>query len=130
MITGIHHLTFLVRDLDASLGPWSALLDQTPRFDTLAERGVITARFLLGTTWLVLAQPVGSESIPARHLAKHGEGFFLLSFAVPDLVQGETDLALAGIAMQGSARRGVEGWPIQDINPSLFSGVQLQLCGI
>ena len=119
---GIHHINFLVRDLDAAelryrklLGLGAALREELP------GRGVMTARFRLGDTWLVLVQPVGDEGEPARMLRERGEGFMLLSLGVDDLdaargVLGE-DL--------GEERRGLEGWRVADLGDCLGANLQL-----
>ena len=77
---GIHHINFLVRDLDAAELRYRQLLGLGPALrEALPGRGVMTARFRLGATWLVLVQPIGDEGEPARLLRERGEGFMLLS---------------------------------------------------
>lgn len=122
MIHGLHHLTVLVRDLDASLASWSALLGP-PHFEDLPARGVRTARFPLGTAWLVLAEPSDPAGHPARHLAEHGEGVFIVSLAVADL-----DTTDASLPRHGPPRRGLANWSLQDLDPAAFNHVSLQLC--
>lgn len=123
MITGLHHLTVLVRDLDAAIAPWSALLGP-PVFEDLPARGVRTARFPLGTVWLVLAEPVDATGLPAQHLARHGEGVFVVSLTVPDLEATAT----RDLPAHGPPRAGLDGWSVQDLDPAAFNGVGLQLC--
>ena len=86
MAHAIHHLNFIVRELDQAVPAWERLRGMpVARRDELTERGVITARFRLGDTWLVLVQPTRADSVPGRFLAAHGEGFFLLSLGVASL---------------------------------------------
>jgi methylmalonyl-CoA/ethylmalonyl-CoA epimerase len=125
MVHSIHHLNFIVRDLDAAVPAWERLLGVTvARRDELVERGVIAARFRLGDAWLVLVQPTRDDSVPGRFLAAHGEGFFLLSLGV-DSLAAELD-RLGDAAFQGPARTGAEGWQVRDLDPLAVSGVQLQ----
>ncbi len=126
MAHGIHHLNFIVRDLDATVPIWEKLLGMpVARRDELTERGVIAARFRLGETWLVLVQPTRTDSVPGRFLAAHGEGFFLLSLGVDSL---SDELARLGdAAFSGPVRTGAEGWQVRDLNRALLDGVQLQL---
>ncbi len=127
-ISGIHHINFLVRDLDEAEERYRALLGLGPAIrGELAGRGVLTARFRLGESWLVLVQPTGEEGEPARMLREQGEGFMLLSLRVDDL-----DAAVAGARAAGgevgAERTGLEGWRIADLAPADTFGAQLQLC--
>lgn len=126
MAHGIHHLNFIVRDLDAAVPVWEKLLGvPVARRDVLTERGVIAARFRLGETWLVLVQPTRPDSVPGRFLAAHGEGFFLLSLGVESLAGEQARLGDA--AFSGPVRTGADGWQVRDLNRALVAGVQLQL---
>ncbi len=125
MVNGIHHLNFIVRDLEASLPAWERLLGcEATRRDALPERGVVAARFRLGPTWLVLVQPTRTDSVPGRFLAEHGEGFFLLSFAVDSLAAEEERLGEAAFA--SVPRPGADGWQVRDLAPGP-NGAHLQL---
>jgi methylmalonyl-CoA/ethylmalonyl-CoA epimerase len=125
MAESIHHLNFIVRNLDASIPVWERLLGRpVARRDELQERGAIAARFRLGDTWLVLVQPTRADSVPGRFLAAHGEGFFLLSFSVESL--GHERERLGDATFSGPLRAGVDGWQVRDVDPGLVGGIQLQ----
>ena len=127
MTQRIHHINFLVRDLDQAVSAWQVLLGRAPDSrDHLDGRGVDIARFRLGETWLVLVQPVRGGTEPARHLEEHGEGFFLISLGVDDLA-AEAE-RLGDSRFRGSARDGLDDWRIRDLEPSEFAGVLVQLC--
>ena len=129
MISHIHHINFLVTDLDQAIERYEALLGEH-RFvrDELPQRSVLTARVKLASTWLILVQPIDEHSEPARHLQKHGEGFFLMSFDCGDLaaeqqrIQSHTDFAFPT-----PERTGLDGWRVRDLASEQFFGVQLQL---
>jgi len=55
MIDRIHHINFIVRNLEAAIPAWEGILDReiTSR-DRLENRGVDIARFDLGQIWIVL----------------------------------------------------------------------------
>ena len=94
----IHHINFLVRDLDVAEQRYRQMLGLGPAIrEALPGRGVLTARFRVGEVWLVLVQPTSEQGEPAEHLRDHGEGFFLISFAVDDL-----DAALAHADAEGT----------------------------
>lgn len=125
MAHSIHHLNFIVRDLDASVPAWERILGRpVARRDELKERGAIAARFRLGDTWLVLVQPTRDDSVPGRFLAAHGEGFFLLSLGVDSLFDEEQ--RLGDTAFSGPVRVGADGWQVRDLEPALVGGLQLQ----
>jgi methylmalonyl-CoA/ethylmalonyl-CoA epimerase len=116
MVHSIHHLNFIVADLEAAIPRWEAILGlPVAHRDDLPERGVIAARFRVGEAWLVLVQPTRTDSVPGRFLAERGEGFFLLSFGVASLAD---EVALAGeAAFAGQVRTGADGWQVRDLAP-------------
>ncbi|MEH6582353.1 MAG: VOC family protein [Halioglobus sp.] len=128
-VTKIHHINFLVKDINEGVQRYSELFGiEGFVLDTLPGRGVITARAALGEQWLVLVQPLDAKSIPGKHMEKHGEGFFLISYAVEDLAEAASRVVLAGAAMTSSEpREGLLGWRVQDVAQKTF-GVQVQLC--
>ena len=86
MLQRIHHINFVVNDLDRAVAQYEQLfgLNFSPH-ETLNPRGVKTARTRLGQVWLVLVEPTDPNGVPGRHLAEHGEGFFLISYKVDDV---------------------------------------------
>lgn len=129
MLKNVHHINLLVSDLDAAVQRYQQTLGITEMlYGDLSQRGVRTARFLVGQTWIVLVQPTDPQGVPGRHLAEHGEGLFLLSLEVESL-----DAAVDGIKARGGkfssdqSRRGLEDWQVVDLDPGQFFGAQLQL---
>jgi methylmalonyl-CoA/ethylmalonyl-CoA epimerase len=123
VLTHVHHVNLLVRDLDAAMAAWRRLGITTFVEERLPGRGVETARFQVGATWIVLVMPTDPNGIPGRHLAEHGEGLFLLSLGVASLeAAAALDLPLS------AARRGLANWRVADLDPAAFQGAMLQLC--
>jgi len=129
MIRGVHHVNFLVRDLDAAIERYERLLGVSiERVDELPERGVRVARFRAGGTWIALVQPV-AEGEPMRHLERHGEGFFLLSFEVDDVDAAAGAVRRAGGHLTSATpRTGIDGWRVIDLDSQDLGGVIVQLC--
>lgn len=125
MIQGIHHINFVVRDLEVAIPAWERILDRrVDARDRLESRGVDLARFDLGGTWIVLVQPTGPGA-PADYLDAHGEGFFMMSLHVESL---EDEIRrLGNAALQGDVRDGLDDWRVQDLALSQTFGAQLQL---
>ena len=124
----LHHLTFVVRSLEESVPRWRALLGEPVALEDLPGRGVRTARFTLGTGWIVLVAPTGTDGVPAEHLARHGEGLLLMSLGVESLDAAVAQLATARIGTHGPQRVGLQGWQLQDLDQAPFNGVPVQLC--
>ena len=129
MISHVHHINFLVCDLNKAVENYQNFLGFSGFvFDSIESRAVKTARIKLADTWLVLVQPLDEESEPAKHLAKFGEGFFLMSFATNDLKTDVGRLTNNDVDMQSFVKRqGLENWSVIDLPTEQFFGAQLQL---
>lgn len=99
--SSIHHVNFVVRDLDEACARFEKTLGLSP-FEVVdhAPRGANVARSRVGESWLVLVAPYDSDSVPGRHLAEHGEGFFLLSL---------------GVDTVNDPREGILDWQVEDV---------------
>ena len=129
MLTGVHHINFLVADLDAAIQRYKDLFDlDSIEVESLPERGVLTGRFELAGVWIVLVQPVDEGSEPARVLRQQGEGVFLVSFAVDDLENAREVLVGKGaISESAQARDGLLNWRVIDLNSESVFGAAIQL---
>ncbi len=128
MIKGIHHINFLVADLEQGIENYEKLGLGPFLRDTLPGRGVETARTKLRDTWFVLVQPTDPNGVPGKHLAKHGEGFFLLSFETDDLEQEKKHLSKPGCHWEpGTTRQGLLNWQVCDLESPDASEVFIQL---
>ncbi len=129
MISSVHHINLIVRDLDAAVSRYRDALNISQfQFGELPARGVRTARFRAGETWVVLVQPTDENSVPGRHLARHGEGLFLLSFGVDSLDATRRCVEQSGAAVvDHEPRTGLDGWQVLDLDAEDFFGAQLQL---
>jgi len=129
MLTGVHHISFLVADLDKAVERYKDLFEiESVELETLPERGVATARFDVNGVWIVLVQPVDDESEPARVLKQQGEGVFLISFGVVDLEGTRAKLVAKGaIDESATARDGLQDWRVIDLNPDAVFGAPIHL---
>jgi methylmalonyl-CoA/ethylmalonyl-CoA epimerase len=122
--TRVHHVNFIVRDLESACRNFEQRLGIAP-FETVdhAPRGAHVARSKVGETWLVLVCPYDADSVPGRFLAKHGEGFFLLSLGTTDLAGELGRLTASGVETAGVIRDGILDWCVADVgelNGALF----------
>jgi methylmalonyl-CoA/ethylmalonyl-CoA epimerase len=129
MLKRVHHINFLVADLDKSIERYKDLFElESVEVEMLPERGVATARFDLDGVWIILVQPVDDTSEPARILREQGEGVFLISFAVDDLDDAREKLIARGaISRSATMRDGLLNWRVIDLNPEAVFGAPVQL---
>jgi methylmalonyl-CoA/ethylmalonyl-CoA epimerase len=125
MTRHIHHINFVVRDLTVAVPVWEKILDQqVTSLDKLDERGVNIARFDLGQSWIVLVQPLRADTVPAKYLEQHGEGFFLMSLGTNSL-QAEIE-RLGEAKFDGPERDGLDDWRVRDVAVAGMFGAQVQ----
>ncbi len=129
MLKRVHHINFLVADLDESIERYKDLFElESVEIEMLPERGVATARFDLDGVWIVLVQPVDDKSEPARILREQGEGVFLISYAVDDLDDAREKLVARGaISRSATTRDGLLNWRVIDLDPEAVFGAPVQL---
>jgi len=129
MLKRVHHINFLVADLDESIERYKDLFElESVEIEMLPERGVATARFDLDGVWVVLVQPVDDKSDPARILREQGEGVFLISYAVDDLDDAREKLVARGaISRSATTRDGLLNWRVIDLDPEAVFGAPVQL---
>ena len=110
----IHHLNFVVRDLETAKHKFETLFGLTP-FVTVDHpvRGAHIARSKVGESWIVLVCPYDPDSVPGRYLAEHGEGLFLLSLGV-EAFDAEIE-RLASLGVRAEPREGILDWRIADV---------------
>ena len=125
----IHHINFIVSDLEGSVMKYSNLLGLGPfEFDDLPERGARTARVNLGDSWLVLVCPTRMNSVPGQFLEANGEGFFLLSLGINDLDSALEHYGNVGVTLPGAkARSGLMDWRVFDLQTEEALGVKFHL---
>ena len=125
----VHHINFVVADIDAAVEAYQNMLDLGPfEYEDLPGRGVTTARALIGDVWLVLVSPQSQDSVAGRYLRDHGEGFFLMSFGVDDLDRAVAELAQRGTMPSDSkTRSGILGWRVADLETEDRLGVRFHL---
>jgi methylmalonyl-CoA/ethylmalonyl-CoA epimerase len=129
MLKRLHHINLLVRDLSAAVRRYREVFQIADfRLEELPHRGVRTARFPVGESWVVLVEPTDPDSVPGRHLARHGEGLFLLSFEVADAgVVDALDAREPGVVRNTQPRDGLADWQVYDLDAGALFGATLQL---
>jgi methylmalonyl-CoA/ethylmalonyl-CoA epimerase len=125
--TRIHHVNFVVQDLEEAMTRFERALGVDP-FQVIdhRQRGARVARTRIGESWLVLVSPYDPASVPGRYLAEHGEGFFLLSVGYEDIVQQLERLEASGVELvDKTPRDGILDWRVADIGD--LHGARMQV---
>jgi len=111
MITRIHHVAAVVRDLEASLGFWRDTLElPVLRSADLPDQGVRAALLACGSAEVELIAPVGSETGVSRFLESRGEGLHHVCFESDDVVREVRRFVGTGVDMvDAKPRQGLAG---------------------
>jgi methylmalonyl-CoA/ethylmalonyl-CoA epimerase len=124
----LHHVAFVVADLDVALQDQRRIGFATSERFTLEEQGVEVATLPAGASWIELIRPLDAEGAIGRFLTKRGAGFHHVAYAVPDLVAALNALQEAGVRLIDEApRRGAHGWRIAFVHPDACNGVLTEL---
>jgi methylmalonyl-CoA/ethylmalonyl-CoA epimerase len=129
MLKRVHHINFVVHDLDEAVEKYQRLFDlDNCEYLEHPHRPVKTARFKIGETWIVLLQPLDAKSPPAKHLQKHGEGFFLISYEVDDISSALQKVKDKGGRFKDEqVRPGILNWQVADLDADSTFGALIQL---
>lgn len=128
MLNRIHHIAFIVKDLDATLVCYERLLGMTvSERGSAPGRGGEVAYFKLDNVNLEFVSPTDKDGFLQKHLDAHGEGFFHVAFAVDDVDEAINELQNKGIAMSGPPRVVYRDWRIAYIDKEATDGIYAHL---
>jgi methylmalonyl-CoA/ethylmalonyl-CoA epimerase len=121
----IHHVGYVVADLDAAIARLAELASATVTVrEVMDEQGVEAAMCATDGGLIELITPLDPEGAIARFMEKRGEGFHHVAFAVPDAAAALEVLAATGAELIDAApRRGLGGHMVAFIHPRSALGV-------
>ena len=121
----IHHVGYVVADLDAALAQLAATAGaEVSVREVMPEQGVEAAMCATDGGLIELITPLDPEGAIARFMEKRGEGFHHVAFAVPDAAAALERLAGAGAELLDAApRRGLGGHMVGFVHPRSMLGV-------
>ena len=95
MLSKIHHVGVVVRDLEQAYGFWRDILGlPVHKVQTVVDQDVRAALLTIGESEIELLQPLSDKSGIGKFLAKRGEGLHRLCFETDD-VAAELEAARA-----------------------------------
>ena len=124
----IDHISIAVRDLDKARETYENILGlDLDCIWVVPKEKIRIARYYLGEVALELMEPIGEGEV-SRFLETKGEGVFLISFRVPDVVEAMTELEKRGYKLIDKKPRSIAGIRyVFLLHPRETNGVLLEL---
>lgn len=126
-VGALNHIGLAVVNIEESLKQFYELLD-SPQAKILVneEHGVRGAFIEQGETHIELLEPLHSDSVIAKFLARHGEGIHHMAFTVNNVDAKAEELETVGIPIITGPREGFTG-RIAFADPTKMHGVLIEL---
>ena len=129
MITRVHHVGIVVRDIEQAMRFYRDLLGlPVHKVEVMHDQGVKAALLTLGASEIELLEPVVADNGVARYLERKGEGLHHICFEVDDVERDLTGLKARGTEMiDQQTRSGIAG-RICFLHPNAMGGALIELC--
>ena len=129
MLNRIYHLGYAVEDLEAAADFYRTHFGAEPgEPETVEEQGITATIFQVGESNIELLQPTRPDSPVGKFIAKKGEGFHHVAFAVEDLEAALSQLKKSGVELiDEEPRIGAGGMRMAFIHPKGAFGVLTEL---
>jgi methylmalonyl-CoA/ethylmalonyl-CoA epimerase len=130
MIRKIEHLGIAVKNLEASLKIFEALLNTSHyKIERVEREGVATAFLHLGQSKIELLEATTETSAIAKHIAKRNEGIHHIALDVDDIKMEMQRLTNEGFELlHPEPLTGADGKLICFLHPKTTNGVLIELC--
>lgn len=128
MIKGIHHIAFVVKDIEKAIAFYQTKLGFALKKRTYFQpRGIEVALFDVKGVLIELIQPVEQGTPPYKFLKEQGEGFFHIAYDVYDIKKGIQTLEDKRVKMMN--KKPIQGldWDVAWIGKEETMGVFMQL---
>ncbi|MBI4416705.1 MAG: methylmalonyl-CoA epimerase [Euryarchaeota archaeon] len=123
----IDHIGIAVRSLASALKVYEAIGLRPEATEDVPTEGVRTAFLRVGDAHLELLEPLTSDGVIARFLAKRGEGFHHIALAVDDILVAMEQARKRGLAViDEKPRTGARGRLVAFVHPKSTGGVLLE----
>ena len=135
MFKYVHHVHYVVRDLDAMLDYLEQNFGMKPNHRRNYEAKGLKAKSKeanydnIGQTTIQISQPLDDTSHMGKHLKEHGPGVFHVAWGVDSVHAAAIELAAKGNKLGGKdgTGRSPRGYPTCNIDPASSLGVWFQL---
>ncbi|RLC94573.1 MAG: hypothetical protein DRI39_02425 [Chloroflexi bacterium] len=129
MIKELYGVNIAVKDLDAAVQKYSAILGGEPEWtkpEDFAFPGLRGATIKVGGVSINLISSDNPETSIYKFLESRGEGVFLLSFRVTDLPNDMKDLEAKGVKLVSPEPMTYSGGIVNFGHPKSLHGVQME----
>jgi methylmalonyl-CoA/ethylmalonyl-CoA epimerase len=125
----LDHVGIATQNLEEGLAIWrDALGLQLGATEEISDQGVRVAMLAIGDTHVELLEPISSDSVVGRFLAKRGPGIHHLAVEVEDIHASLAALKTKGARLiDEKPRLGARGCLVAFVHPSATNGVLLEL---
>lgn len=129
MITKVHHVGVVVRDIENAMRFWRDTLGlQLQKVETMNDQGVKAALLSVGTSEVELLEPTVTDNGVARYLDRKGEGLHHICFQSDDVERDLQALRFKGTELiDQQTRLGLAG-RICFLHPNAIDGALIELC--
>lgn len=129
MIDGVHHVAYVVADLDAAVAELAARFGMVPEVrEVMDEQGVEAVMLRAGGGRVELIAPLEPGGAIARFLESRGGGLHHVAYAVPDVAAALARLRAGGAELiDPEPRRGLGGHLVAFVHPRSGLGVLTEL---
>jgi methylmalonyl-CoA/ethylmalonyl-CoA epimerase len=126
----IEHIGIAVKDIEASIKLYEALLDTTCYKTELVEsENVITAFMNTGINKIELLQSTSNEGVINKFIEKKGEGIHHIAIAVDDIHSEMLRLKKLGFTLLNQEpKKGADNKLVCFVHPKDCNGVLIELC--
>lgn len=130
MLEKIDHIGIAVKNADASIAIFNALLNQIPiKEERVESENVRTVFYKSGDSKIELLEALSEESAIAKFIEKRGEGVHHIAFAVDDIYAEITRLKNEGFVFtRDEPFVGADNKLVIFIHPKSSNSVLIELC--
>lgn len=119
MLKGVHHIAYVVTDLDAAVHQFVNVFGGTEtRRETIAATGIEVSLVQLGNMLFELVKPVSKASNAYKFLQDHGPGVYHIAFEVGDIDAALTELTASGVDTTGAQPAPGVDWTAAWLKPT------------
>ena len=128
MLKKIHHIAYLVKDLNAAVELYERAFQAKIHHRQFFEpRGIEVALFYVGDILFELIQPVKEGTRAHQYLQEKGEGFFHIAFEVDEIEKRLEELQKRGIELIHTKPIPGVDWDVAWLDKDSTLGVYSQL---
>ena len=108
-IKGVHHLGFVVKDLDATLEKWEALFGQKADIKVNPDLDVRLGALTLGNIRFVFNESTKAGSRWEKYIEENGEGLEHIALEVDDIEAAAGQAKSAGLELRFKEHKPIHG---------------------